>query len=85
MLHAQGVMDLLLELNVRVDFVRYGNGSVKGSQSALASQVLHHFVTTWLLTLMARTATSVVLNEILGEATTARALRCGEAATWWPC
>jgi hypothetical protein len=53
MLHAQGVMDLLLELNVRVDFVRYGNGSVKGSQSALASQVLHHFVTNWLLTLMA--------------------------------
>jgi hypothetical protein len=37
MLHAQGVMDLLLELNVRVDFVRLGNGSVKGSESALAS------------------------------------------------
>ena len=29
MVHAQGAMDLLLELNVRVDFVRYGNGSVK--------------------------------------------------------
>ena len=37
MLHAQGVMDLLLELNVRVDFVRHGNGSVKGSESTLAS------------------------------------------------
>jgi hypothetical protein len=32
MLHAQGVVDLLLELDVRVDFVRHGNGSVK-SQS----------------------------------------------------
>jgi hypothetical protein len=87
MLHAQGVMDLLLELNVRVDLVRYGNGSVKGSESPLASQVLHHFVTNWLLTLMARTATGHIrcFNEILGEATTARALRCGEAATWWPC
>ncbi|HEU5239191.1 MAG TPA: hypothetical protein VFU37_18825 [Pyrinomonadaceae bacterium] len=29
MLHAQGVMDLLLELNVRMDFVRHGNSSVK--------------------------------------------------------
>jgi hypothetical protein len=29
MLDAQGVVDLLLELNVRVDFVRHGNGSVK--------------------------------------------------------
>jgi hypothetical protein len=28
MLHAQGVMDLLLELNVRMDFVRHENGSV---------------------------------------------------------
>jgi hypothetical protein len=37
MLHAQGVMDLLLELNVRVDFVRHGNGAVKGLESALAS------------------------------------------------
>lgn len=26
MLHAQGVMDLLLELNLRVDFVRDENG-----------------------------------------------------------
>jgi len=86
MLHAQGVMDLLLELNVRVDFVRYGNGSVKGSQSALASQVLHHFVTKLVINFDGLpTAASVVLNEILGEATTARALRCGEAATWWPC
>jgi hypothetical protein len=37
MLNAQGVVDLLLELNVRVDFVKHGNGSVKGSESALAS------------------------------------------------
>jgi hypothetical protein len=28
MLHAQGVMDLLLELNVRMDFVRHEDGSV---------------------------------------------------------
>jgi hypothetical protein len=40
MLDAQGVMDLLLELNVRLGFVRHGNGSVKGSESALASSVL---------------------------------------------
>ena len=37
MLDAQSVVDLLLELNVRVDFVKHGNGSVKGSESALAS------------------------------------------------
>jgi hypothetical protein len=37
MLNAQGVVDLLLELNVRVDFVKHGNGSVKGSESAVAS------------------------------------------------
>jgi hypothetical protein len=29
MLDAQGVVDLLLELDVRVDFVRHGNRSVK--------------------------------------------------------
>jgi hypothetical protein len=29
MLNAQGMVDLLLELNVRVDFVRHCNGSVK--------------------------------------------------------
>jgi hypothetical protein len=29
MLDAQGVVDLLLELDVRVDFVRHGNGSAK--------------------------------------------------------
>jgi hypothetical protein len=46
MLNAQGMVDLLLELNVRVDFVKHGNGSVKGSESALASWVLVHFVTT---------------------------------------
>jgi len=40
-------------------------------------------VTAWLINFDGLlTATSVVLNEILGEATTARALRCGEAATW---
>jgi len=37
MLDAEGVMDLLLEWNVRVDFVRHGNGSVKGSESGLAT------------------------------------------------
>jgi hypothetical protein len=37
MLEAQGMVDLLLELNVRVDFVKHGDGSVKGSESALAS------------------------------------------------
>jgi hypothetical protein len=46
MLNAQGMVDLLLELNVRVDFVKHGTGSVKASESALASWVLHHFVTT---------------------------------------
>jgi hypothetical protein len=34
MLNAQGMMDLLLELNVRVDFVRHGNGSVKAQSVA---------------------------------------------------
>jgi hypothetical protein len=33
-LNAQGMMDLLLELNVRVDFVRHGNGSVKAQSVA---------------------------------------------------
>jgi hypothetical protein len=36
MLNAQGMVDLLLELIVRVDFVKHGIGSVKGSESALA-------------------------------------------------
>jgi len=45
MLNAQGMVDLLLELNVRVDFVKHGNGSVKGSESALASSVLYHVTT----------------------------------------
>ena len=40
------MVNLLLELNVRVDFVKHGNGSVKGSESALASSVLYHSVTT---------------------------------------
>jgi hypothetical protein len=34
MLNAQGRVDLLLELNVRVDFVRHGNGSVKAQSVA---------------------------------------------------
>jgi len=42
---AQGMVNLLLELNVRVDFVKHGNGSVKGSESALASSVLYHVTT----------------------------------------
>jgi len=29
MLDAQGVVDLLLELGVRVDFIKHGNDSVK--------------------------------------------------------
>ena len=73
MLHAQGVMDLLLELDVRVDFVRHGNGSVTP------------LVNAWFTKFDGLpTATSVVLNEIFGETTIARALRCGEAAIWWP-
>jgi len=34
MLDAQGVVDVLLELGVRVNFVRYGNGSVKAQSVA---------------------------------------------------
>jgi hypothetical protein len=34
MLNAQGMVDLLLELNVRVDFVRHGNGSAKAQSVA---------------------------------------------------
>jgi hypothetical protein len=34
MLDAQGVVDLLLELDVRVDFVRHGNGSAKAQSVA---------------------------------------------------
>jgi hypothetical protein len=34
MLNAQGVVDLLLELDVRVDIVRDGNGSVKAQSVA---------------------------------------------------
>ena len=30
-------MDPLLELNLRVDFVRHENGSLKGAEGALAS------------------------------------------------
>ena len=68
MLYAQGVMDLLLELNVRVDFVRHGNGAVKGSGSALASRVLRHFVTAWFTKFDGLpTAASVILNEIFGR------------------
>jgi len=34
MLNAQGMMDLLLELNVRVDFIKHGNGFVKAQSVA---------------------------------------------------
>jgi hypothetical protein len=34
MLDVQGVVDLLLELDVRVDFVRHGNGLVKAQSGA---------------------------------------------------
>jgi hypothetical protein len=40
MLDAQGVVDLLLESNVRVHFVRHANGSVK-SQIVRGAQRLH--------------------------------------------
>jgi hypothetical protein len=49
MLNAQGMVDLLLELNVRVHFVKHGNGSVKALESALASYgvtSLRHYVIT---------------------------------------
>ena len=39
MLHAQGVMDLLLELNVRVDFVRHRDGSVTSLRYYLVSHL----------------------------------------------
>jgi hypothetical protein len=32
MLDAQGIVDLLLQLDARVDFVRHGNHSVEGSK-----------------------------------------------------
>jgi hypothetical protein len=68
MLHAQGVMDLLLELNVRVDFVRHGNGSVKAQRVRSHRRSLHHFVTAWFTKFDGlRTAASVVLNEIFGR------------------
>jgi hypothetical protein len=41
MLDAQGVVDLLLELNVRVHFVRHVNGSVKSQSVRGAAQRLH--------------------------------------------
>jgi hypothetical protein len=34
MLNAQGMVDLLLELNVRVDFVRHGKAPVKAQSVA---------------------------------------------------
>jgi hypothetical protein len=34
MLDAQGAVDLLLELDVSVDFVRHGNGSTKAQSVA---------------------------------------------------
>src|SRR4030095_8475599 len=62
MLHAQGVMDLFLELNVRVGFVKHGDGSVislcyqnellhcgeRTELSARPRSVLEHYATlTW--------------------------------------
>jgi hypothetical protein len=41
MLDARGVVDLLLELDVRVDFVGHGNGSVKSQSVRGAAQRLH--------------------------------------------
>jgi hypothetical protein len=35
MLDAQGVVDLLPELDVRVDFIRHGNCSVKAQSAVL--------------------------------------------------
>jgi hypothetical protein len=40
MLEAQGVVDLLLELNVRVDFGRHVNGSVKSQSVRRTAQRL---------------------------------------------
>jgi hypothetical protein len=54
MLHAQGMIDLLLELNVRVDFVRHEDGSV----TSLRYYQVNYFDDL-------PTAASVVLNEIL--------------------
>jgi hypothetical protein len=50
MLDAQGVVDLLLELDIRVDFVRNGNGSVKAldwgerAERKAKAQRLHQIV-----------------------------------------
>jgi hypothetical protein len=41
MLDAQGVVDLLLELDVRVDFGRHANGSVKSQSVRGTAQRLH--------------------------------------------
>jgi hypothetical protein len=72
-LHAQGVMDLLLELNVRVDFVRHGDGSVTSLRYYLV------------INFDGPHGRIRFFKRNLREATIARALRCGEAATWWPC
>jgi hypothetical protein len=41
MLDAQGVVDVLLKLDVRVDFVRHGNGWVKPQSARGTAQRLH--------------------------------------------
>jgi hypothetical protein len=41
MLDARGVVDLLLKLVVKVDFVRHGNGSVKSQSVRGTAQRLH--------------------------------------------
>ena len=61
MLHTQGVMDLLLELNVRMDFVRHGNSSVKVHYVVGVTSFRYQLV----IDFDGPTAASVVLNEIL--------------------
>jgi hypothetical protein len=57
MLHAQGVMDLLLELNIRVDFVRHGKWLGERLRECAWFNKFDGLPT----------ATSVVLNEIFGR------------------
>jgi hypothetical protein len=64
MLHTQGVMDLLLELNVRMDFVRHGNSSVKVHYVVGVTSFRYQLVIDFD---GLPTAASVVLNEIFGS------------------
>ena len=72
MLHAQGMMDLLLELNVRVGLRQIWEWLSETQRVRLHRSSYITSFSTWLLTLMALSVTSVVLNETQGEATTAR-------------